>query len=269
MDHDKVAQYRETLLKLIPADGTTVGNTNLRHKFQQTFKKDGITEDDYWEVRQLLLNEGLLERGRGKGGSVRLVSIDAKQPIDADAVPVDQPSSRELELYAPFAKSLDGGFAKEEGLEDHITQVTALQGRRITGGKWSRPDVVTVAVRSFEFVPGKHLELISFEVKPSISTALEGVFEALAHSVFAHRSYLAVHVPDSTASQPNQDLDRASSECARHGVGLYTFTDASNFESFDPLQDAVRRNPDPSKVNDFIATQLTPENKTSLKKWLR
>jgi hypothetical protein len=266
MDRNKLAQYRTALLGMIPADGSAVGNTTLRSKFQHSFSKDDVSEDDYWEVRKLLVNEGLIVRGRGKGGSVRLTSIDMKQHVDTDVVLVDQPTPRELELYEPFAKSLHDRFAKEEGLEDHITQVTALQGRRITGGKWTRPDVALIAVRSFEFVPGKHLELISFEVKPSIASVIEGVFEALAHSVFAHRSYLAVQVPDSHLSE---DLARTSAECARHGVGLYTFTDASNFDTFDLLQDAVRRNPDPSKVNDFIATQLNSQNKATLKKWLR
>jgi hypothetical protein len=126
-----------------------------------------------------------------------------------------------------------------------------------------------VAVRSFEFVPGKHLEVLSFEIKPAIATALEGVFEALAHTIFAHRSYLAVQVASNNANGSNQDLERTSAECARHGVGLYTFTDPENFDTFDPVQDAVRRNPDPAKVNDFLATQIDAEKKVLLKKWLR
>lgn len=268
MARNKLGKYRKHLLEMIPSDGSTVGNTTLRWKFLQSFSKDGLSEDDYWEVRQILLNEGLIERGRGKGGSVRLASVDTKQ-ADPDIVLVDQPTSRELNLYEPFAKTLDDRYAKEEGLEDHFTQITALQGRRITGGKWTRPDVTLVAVRSFEFMPGKYLEVISFEVKPSVASALEGVFEALAHSVFAHRSYLAVQVPDSYSKNPSQDLERTSAECARHGIGLYTFTDARDFDTFDPLQDAVRKNPDPSKVNEFIATQIDAKNKTLVKKWLR
>jgi hypothetical protein len=30
---------------------------------------------------------------------------------------------------------------------------------------WSRPDIVSIEVRTFEFVPGKHLEIVTFEVK--------------------------------------------------------------------------------------------------------
>jgi hypothetical protein len=66
MDPIKLHQYRSKLLEMIPGNGTTIGNTTLRSRFENAFKKDGVTEDDYWEVRQILLNEGLIERGRGK-----------------------------------------------------------------------------------------------------------------------------------------------------------------------------------------------------------
>lgn len=269
MNREKLTEYTTTLRGMLPADGSTKGNSRLRTELREHFPDDEISDDDYWEIRQPLLTEGTIERSGGKGGSVRLTSIEFEEAANPNVALVEEPSKRELELYEPFAQSFTGNFAKEEGFEDHLTQITAQQGRRSTGGKWTRPDVAVIAVRSFEFVPGKHLEVISFEVKPSISTALEGVFEALAHSVFAHRSYLAVKIVETLTGEPNQDLERTSSECARHGVGLYTFTDETNFDTFNAMQDAVRRNPDPNKVNDFIATQISPGNKSLLKKWLR
>jgi len=75
-----------------------------------------------------------------------------------------------------------------------------------------------VAVRSYQFTPGKRLEVITFEIKPDLDEALEGAYEALAHSAFAHRSYLAVDIR-AYANQEDIPHDRIVQECTRHGVG--------------------------------------------------
>src|ERR1017187_2686853 len=91
-----------------------------------------------------------------------------------------------------FKRPSLSGYVKDNRIKRFISEITASQGRRSTGGKWTRPDFTLIAVRTYSFTPGKSLEVITFEVKPDLNTALEGVFESLAHSVFAHRSYLAV-----------------------------------------------------------------------------
>jgi type I restriction enzyme M protein len=56
----------ETLLKLVPVNGPA-GNVHLLNKL----KEKGWDEKRYWDVRERLLEEGKLEKGRGRGGSVR------------------------------------------------------------------------------------------------------------------------------------------------------------------------------------------------------
>ncbi len=67
------ARLAELLLSLVPADGSTVGNTSLRREAEARLKAEGasLTEEDYWQVQGELIAQGLLVKGQGRGGSVR------------------------------------------------------------------------------------------------------------------------------------------------------------------------------------------------------
>jgi hypothetical protein len=136
-----------------------------------------------------------------------------------------------------------------------LVEKTAHQGRKRTGGKWTRPDFAIVAVNTYKFLPGKFLEIISFELKPGLQDALAGVFECAAHSVYAHRSYLAVYMPNDT-DKDSEEYSRIERECERFGLGLVIFSDPTESESYEVTVDAGRRTPDPAEVDKFIASQL-------------
>ncbi|MDD2728836.1 site-specific DNA-methyltransferase [Malikia sp.] len=70
---DLHALIAETLLSLVPPDGSTMGNTALRREIESRLKAEGLssTEDDYWKVHADLIAQGRLVKGQGRGGSVR------------------------------------------------------------------------------------------------------------------------------------------------------------------------------------------------------
>jgi len=108
--------------------------------------------------------------------------------------------------------------------------------------------------------------VITFELKPSLDSALEGVFEALAHSAFAHRSYLAVDVRSYKDSIIEDE--RIIQECSRLGIGYITFEDPGNYETFDIVTPAKLNEPDPYEVDTFIKTQISSVNQDELREWL-
>lgn len=63
---------KKAILVAVPADGSTIGNQSLLSTIQG--KMPEVTEDDYLAARDLLISEGVLGRGRGRGGSVFLLS---------------------------------------------------------------------------------------------------------------------------------------------------------------------------------------------------
>jgi len=89
----------QILLDLIPVGGS-IGNLSLR----RTLEQRGWDEAKFWRVRQLLLDQGLIATGRGKGGSVhRVVATERAQsdeasttgaaptePVESDALPNPQ-----------------------------------------------------------------------------------------------------------------------------------------------------------------------------------
>lgn len=272
MDPSKKSDYTKLLLSLVPESGVNVGNVTLRNELCGAVKQsfgDEISEQDYWLLRDSLIDEGLIAQGRGKGGSVhRVVSSEPATvevpATEAEALIVVPPKAGEAALYDPFHKAILEGYVKENRIRRFISQETASQGRRGTGGKWTRPDLTLIAVRTYQFTPGKRLEVITFEIKPNLDSAVEGLFEALAHSVFAHRSYLAVNL---AAFKEDEDIpdERIVQESNRLGVGYITFTDPADYDTYEIVTSARLSEPDPYEIDNFIRTQISPEKQEELR----
>lgn len=281
MDAAKKIEYQKLLMSLVPESGDNVGNVSLREQLRGKIKAQGdlLTDEDYWALRDSLIDSGLLEQGRGRGGSVHRIRSVASDPVasapplpdsaKAEVVSVaetgeDIPQVTEASLYVPFHDAIVNGYTKDNRLKRFISEITANQGRRATGGKWTRPDITLAAVRTYQFTPGKRLEVITFEVKPDLDGALEGIYEALAHSAFAHRSYLAVDIRGFKA--PEQDVpDDRIQECTRHGVGYIAFTDVTDYNTYEVVCSAKLKEPDPEEVDNFIKKQISPQKQDELR----
>ena len=127
---------RELLLSLIPEDGATIGNKMLMHKLAPK----GISVEEYWEIRNELITEGILSKGRGMGGSVFRTD---KPETTATTKPSAKKFPKEKDLYKPFEAVLKQFWLGDNGLSPDrcAVEITAQQGGRTTGGKWTRPDI--------------------------------------------------------------------------------------------------------------------------------
>jgi hypothetical protein len=105
----------EMMLDLIPIDGTPMGNVTLIQKL-------GWAEEKYWRVRSTLLEDGSLERGRGKGGSVRRPRLEG-EPFTTTS----NYGSAEAQLYKPLVSVLSNDWVREMRIEpDQIVfEITA------------------------------------------------------------------------------------------------------------------------------------------------
>jgi hypothetical protein len=251
------------LLSLVPEDGAAVGNKWLRERL-------GWEAAHYFEVRDRLVERKVLLIGRGRGGSVYRV-----KPISPTKGPEEPTEStgaryrREKDLYNPVAEALRDGWSKTLRHHNYLVQITGAQGSRATGGMWTRPDVTVVAVDTYAYVPGKFLEVTTYEVKAAGSWGVEGVFEAASHSRFATKTYLLIHAPNGLESVPAEQLERLQAECARFGIGLGLFEDPTSYDTYDFVVDPARRVPDPAEMDRFISQQLSDVNKRHIVEWLR
>jgi hypothetical protein len=278
MDLARREEYKQRLYELTPADGKSVGNVSLRELLSTAFPDETFTRDDYFELRNSLRTDGKFETGRGRGGSVHRLLSSAVEPTElavglapttTEAVgPAETiPEQREADLYGPFKTAVESGYVPDNDLKPWICEITAAQGRRNTGGRWTRPDLALVAQQTFPYVPNKIFQVVTFEIKPDISTALDGVFEAAAHTAFAHKSYLAF--PDSDDYSGSPLYDRIYLECERFGLGLILFGDVNNWDTYDFQVPAKFREPDPQAVNDFIKTQISERSREEIQRWFR
>lgn len=250
----------EMLFELVPKDGTSKGNVTLLEELRELAKKKmslDLTDEEYWEVRNELITQGLIDKGRGRGGSVyRVKDVEPKQ------AKAGKTKIGETELYAKVSQYIQKTWVKDNGINQFVLEKTASQGKRKTGGKWTRPDFALIALKSFSYIPGKVLELITFEVKPEDDYRIEGVFETAAHSRFSNKSYLLIYLPN---GRPDTDeFERVERESERFGLGLIIFTDPEDWNTYETIQEAERRNPDPADVNGFISTQVSKDNQTRI-----
>lgn len=254
----------EILFEMVPKTGDPIGNLSLLRALEDR----GWNAEKYWRVRDRLLAEGRLVRGRGKGGSVRRAAAEPFTPTTPPLPSSQTEKSAESELYGPVLKVLELEWARDMGIEaDEIYfEETAQQGRKDTGGTWTRPDVTAVSVRSFPHLPNKYFDIWTFEIKPAQQLDITGVFEAAAHAARATRSYALLQTPESPDSRTRSILERCEREAVRLGVGLITFAQASNFETWETLVDAPRIDTRPELLEEFIS-QLSEDAKKRLTRW--
>ena len=239
----KLSESALALLKLIPAGGGFIGNTTLQ-------RTSGLGEK-YWDTRRELLEADQIILGKGKGGSV------ARRPSAPVAETVLKPDGNlveeESDLYEPLRNWLQknwGRGVEEEG-DFFMAKVTATgRGRPRASGQWSRPDVTVVQANTYEFLPQVSPEVTTFEVKRySESQNIAAVYEAVAHSRWAHYSYLVVEVPNEAVDLPEEFI----SEVERFRLGLMLmWRNGATWEVAEEEWETDRHDPDPKELQALL-----------------
>ncbi|MBL0693994.1 hypothetical protein [Comamonas sp. JC664] len=249
-------------LDILNSNGGSAGNTSLMSQL-------GWSESEYWRLREKLIEDGKILRGKGRGGSVTLVK--ESPPVETNkftGVIVEpepsQPTKTEASLYTPCLNVLKEKWTKERGLHDVHIEVTANQGGKKTGGVWTRPDITAISMRTFTHWPGRTFDIWTFEIKPEWEFNVTGIFEAAAHARTATHAFALLEMPQ---SPDDSDISRLTSEAQRMGVGLILFQDPNDFDTWDFLVDPIRKEPDPSLLEQFVVTQLSGEARDKLLRW--
>lgn len=72
----------DLILSLTPEDGSSIGNGAMMALLRE--RMPGLSDDDYFAARDALVDDGILARGRGRGGSIIRVAGDAENHEDED-----------------------------------------------------------------------------------------------------------------------------------------------------------------------------------------
>lgn len=249
-------------------ENKTAGNVTLRNALGW---KD---ENRYWEAHGRAIENGFVVRGRGRGGSVHLIGVEETNINNNDVVQnnvqiIPNERNRELDLYAPAQEVLHT-WARASKYDEFRCEITALRGRAATGGKWTRPDISVLGIKSWTYFPTRVFDIVTFEIKPEGQTTVEGIFEALSHQQFATHSYCVYKVAldeKEYFEDKYQDAARILSTARRHGVGVIVASDIADWNTWDQILDADRVSPDPEQANRFIGTGFAQDVREMVIKW--
>ena len=89
-----IEQIKSLLLSLLPKDGSTVGNLSLKEQLRTQHQLE-VSDEAFDAARQSLLTEGVVGKGRGRGGATYLNQASA----------AEQPAPSGFELQAQVAPS--------------------------------------------------------------------------------------------------------------------------------------------------------------------
>ena len=146
-------------------------------------------------------------------------------------------------------------------------EVLATHGMK--RGRWNAPDITLVGGKTLPFLPGKFLDVVTFEVKPSLD--ITGLYEALSHRTHATHAYLICHQPASAGEPDVAAVGRISREAQRTGVGFILARQPDDYATWDEIAPATRWNPEPELLHEFIASLGRLERRMlgELRTWLR
>ena len=219
--------------------------------------------DEYWEAEQALVDARRVERRRGRNGGIYLLppsptTVEGGAKV-AQAIAEDE-FTREAAHYEPALKTLLSHWTEQPGFTHAFGAITAGQGRRQTGGRWSRPDLVLCTVSDWIFSSRPEGEVRTFEVKRFEALDVLAVYEAVSHKSRAHYSYvLVVNFPEELNQDQESDFDNLLSVAGKQGIGVITARDSADWNTWAIELDPGRSDADHQAVNQLLLDQVPPE----------
>jgi hypothetical protein len=248
----------EFFLKKLGILGGSAGNKALRENLRWTVEK-------YFRVRKILIEQGIVERGRGKGGSVYLLGDGS----DKEAISTDEVKIQKLESdhYPGVEKRITNQLNQD--FEHVVIEETARQGRKQLGGKWMCPDFLAITVQKFDYILYEEFTLSSYEIKRSDVVDISAVAEAAAHQRLAQLAYLVIvpHGDDKTIFDPtNVKRRNIEKECLKSGVGLILIPDYNVDLEIELAVEPMTSNIGDRVVNSTIGLLFSAQKREEIKK---
>lgn len=236
----------ETLLGILPATGRITNYTAV--------KLTGWDTERMMKAKHELRAAGLIEVRKAWGGPFGRLDQHGLPPSPGPALIA---AADERELYRPVLAWVSAEFVPDDFDKDRdLFEATTSADRRPQGaGTWEVPDIVSISLKKYPFVPRVLMEVTSFEIKPqSQAFNVYGIFEAISQSKAVHHAYYCFEWTGGPF-QERSDYQRIYEEADTHGIGLVRiqFADAAKSAIVtETLLESRARDPEPSALNSVI-----------------
>jgi hypothetical protein len=247
----------QRLLELLPETGRIVNATAM-----------ALTGWDYDRMRAAkfeLRDAGLVEMRASFGGPFGRTTNEPKATTSNNVL-----AAAENELYEPFRNWINEEFRPTDFVvgRDLFEVVVSANKRPNGSGKWEIPDLITVSIKKYRFVPELDFKTISFEVKPKGQAFnTYGIFEAISHSKFGSLTYYCFEYPKEDDFYDNTDYQRVEQEAKTHGIGLIQvwFKDEQKkYLDGQIILEAKPKGYDPGTLSNFIERFFPEEVKNRI-----
>jgi hypothetical protein len=241
----KLSEDAQKLLEVLPSAGRIVNQTakNLT----------GWDSDRLRKAKFELRDKGLVEMKASFGGPFGRTS-EAPKIESSDKIL----ASNEFELYEPFKHWAIGEFLPNDFIKGRDLFEVIISGhkRPKESKRWEIPDLISISLKKYKFIPELDFQTISFELKPN-STAFDsyGVFEAISHSKFGNKTYYCFEYPKEDEFIDNSEYQRIEQEAKIHGIGLIQIwfkDDEKKFLDGKVILEAKDLKYEPSTLSSFI-----------------
>lgn len=252
----KLSEDAQRLFELLPETGRIVNATAM-----------SLTGWDYERMRKAkfeLRDANLVEIKASFGGPFGRISNIPKTEI-ANII-----ASNENELYEPFRDWIYEEFRPTDFIvgRDLFEVIISASKRPYNYGKWEIPDLISISIKKYRYVPTLVFQTISFELKPKDSAFnTYGIFEAISHSKFGNLTYYCFEYPKDEDFYDNSDYQRIEQEAKTHGIGLIQIwfkDEQKKFLDGQIILDAQQKNYDPGILSAFIDKFFTEDIKNRI-----
>ncbi|QKT05912.1 hypothetical protein HUN08_00910 [Gordonia sp. X0973] len=113
-------------------------------------------------------------------------------------------------------------------------------------------------------MPQSQFEVITFEVKTMANLNVIAVYEAMGHRRASTHCYVLLELRDVVAKAEEPMVRRVANAAREHGVGVITFDDPGDFDTWDEVVPARRTETPPEALNRFIQDQVSGEGRLEL-----
>lgn len=236
MNDNEKNQLVDLLVKLVPADGTTIGNKALLAAFNERASKRGLaaSDDIYQQLKDQLIQQGVLAKGRGRGGSV----MRAPESNDFDLETQENlPGTKVKRKAAPKKRSKSTTKGKNASILSY----------RHTDKRKNNPEVGMVKP---ENDPDDHEDRWCYD--PHIDPALQFDFG---------RAQVEKLIDDALASGDEAAMREALEELKRYSTPYLNWTGKAERTSFDveTVSLHVHERIDPSSILAAIRKRMEGE----------
>ena len=139
----------------------------------------------------------------------------------------------EVRYYGPIMRELELHWAEQRKREYHLRQrflcvLDTHHGGAARHGRWARPDVTLLGGKVLPYLPGKFLDVVTFEVK--LGVPVEGLYEALAHRRRANYAYVMCICPEHHGTPDPVEQAALVAEATRQGIGVILVRQEDDFD---------------------------------------